>query len=254
MTNITDAIIRRHSVRTYSDTPFPADVYAHVEEIAARVRQYIPGQEARLMPIGSDIKEKIGTYGLFKGSRCYLAVVYKDIDALSPVNAGMVGEAAVIALTQLGIGTCWVGGTYSKGTVADIVKPEKDERIAALIVVGIPALRESLTSRLMSRVAGSKKRKPFDSLFDVPPDSPYRDALELMRLAPSAMNEQPWRALADADGNIDFYTVSTDGFRLLDMGIGLYHFSLEAGKGNFENRSNHAPTREHLQYVLSWVR
>ena len=247
-----EAILLRHSVRTYSDTPMPSDISAQVAEIAAKVRQPLPGQDARLVLIGTDIKEKIGTYGLFKGSRQYLALVYKDFDGLSAVNAGMVGEAAVIAMTQLGLGTCWLGGTYSKGTVADIVKPAEGERIAALIAFGLPASRESLTSRLMSKFAGSKKRKSFGQLFKTGDNSAYDEALELMRLAPSAVNEQPWRAFVAGDG-IDFYSDGTGGFRLLDMGIGLYHFSLGAGSGHFEARTGATP-REHLQYILSWVR
>ncbi len=253
MLTIIEAILRRHSVRTYKDSPLPTDLQSQAMAIATSSRQFLQGQTARLVPIILKETEKVGTYGLFKGSRNYFALVYKDIDRLSAVNAGMVGEAAVLAMTRLGIGTCWLGGTYSKGTVTDMVKPDADERIAAIIAFGLPAEHESLKSKMMSRIAGSRKRKHFDELFETAAETPYKDALELMRLAPSAMNGQPWRAFANSN-DIDFYSTGTDGLKLLDMGIGLYHFSLEAGQGQFEHRPTQAPQHGNLHYVLSWIR
>ena len=57
------------------------------------------------------------------------------------------------------------------------------------------------------------------------------DALELVRLAPSAVNKQPWRAVVCGD-TVHFYEKRSKGFvtaegwdvQKIDMGIALCHF------------------------------
>ena len=77
---------------------------------------------------------------------------------------------------------------------------------------------------------GSKNRKPFDELFfygdfntPVPTDNRFREALEMLRLAPSSTNSQPWRALVDGN-RVHFYYAPKSKASVLDTGIGLCHF------------------------------
>ena len=79
-------------------------------------------------------------------------------------------------------------------------------------------------------VAGSDKRKPFDKLFfygdlshKIPDANRFRQGLEMMRLAPSSTNSQPWKALVDND-IVHFYCVPESRWSMLDCGIGLCHF------------------------------
>ena len=62
---------------------------------------------------------------------------------------------------------------------------------------------------------------------------------EKVRLAPSAVNKQPWRAIAK-DNVVHFYLKRSKGFKkennldmqMIDMGIALCHFALGAEDGN----------------------
>jgi len=59
----------------------------------------------------------------------------------------------------------------------------------------------------------------------------FREALEMVRLAPSAVNKQPWRAVVCGD-TVHFYEKQGKGFvaangwdiQKVDVGIALYHF------------------------------
>ena len=114
----------------------------------------------------------------------------------------------------------------------------------------------------------------------------YEDALEFVRLAPSAVNKQPWRIVCDGKA-FHFYearTLSPDshnGFDIqrVDMGIALNHFHLAAkeknlsghfekrdlgaksyagAKDNENNATNAAPQTginipDSTDYIVSWV-
>ena len=51
----------------------------------------------------------------------------------------------------------------------------------------------------MRATLGSAKRKPMDDLFIVNDESKFYWPLEMMRLAPSSTNSQPWRAEVDSN-------------------------------------------------------
>ena len=79
----------------------------------------------------------------------------------------------------------------------------------------------------------------FDGTFDTPLSeskaSTLKNALEAVRLAPSAVNKQPWRAVVDGD-TVHFFEkrskghAGDDGWDLqkVDLGIALCHFELAA--------------------------
>ncbi|MCR5417031.1 MAG: hypothetical protein K6E79_09570 [Pseudobutyrivibrio sp.] len=63
-------------------------------------------------------------------------------------------------------------------------------------------------------------------------------ALEAVRLAPSAVNKQPWRVVITKDG-AHFYEKKSRGYdngtydlQKIDMGIALYHFERECKESN----------------------
>lgn len=246
---IEEAIRSRHSVRTYIPVMPDRAVFDYVNDYISRLKPAVPDTACRLVLIDKAVDGKIGTYGVISGAQCYVAVVHMRNGRFQAMNAGMCGERLVLGLTELGMGTIWLGGTFSEGDVAKAVKPDADETIAALIPFGIPAAKESLTSRLFSAVADSKNRKPFDSLFSVSNDSPFRKGLELMRLAPSAQNKQGWRAV-EADGILHFFSASDSRFAMLDMGIGLEHFAAGAPAGEWKNL-NVVPPEAKWKYVIS---
>lgn len=250
---VREAIEMRKSVRTFRKEAVDGVVMARLREMCREPRQCLPGQEARIIVIERGIEGRVGTYGIISGAQCCLALVYRDVDYLSPVNAGMVMENVVLWLTQQGVGTCWLGGTFSRGDVAAAASPAPDERIAAIVVLGIAADRERLVARMMQKFAHSRQRRPFDELFDIGDNREWVSALELMRLAPSALNGQPWRAVAEGNA-VHFFCTKPEGLGLLDIGIGLAHFAEGTDHpGEWETVDSAAALRPAWRYVISFL-
>lgn len=100
----------------------------------------------------------------------------------------------------------------------------------------------------MRKAIKADERLPFEELFfdgsfDVPltKDIAGRlaEPLEMVRLAPSAVNKQPWRVVV-ADNTAHFYLKRSKGFghdgkldmQMIDMGIALFHFAITAMENN----------------------
>lgn len=262
MLTVEGAIRVRRSVRTFETSPVAAEVLEFVQEYINGQPQALPGCGCRLVLLERELDGKVGTYGVVRNAGYFVAVVHKcempekgksEDSGLEAVNAGIVGERLVLELTRRGIGTVWLGGTFSRGTVGELVKPAPDERVDAVIAFGNPAPKESFTGRLMARMSNARSRKPFDSMFQVKPRSVYRNALEMMRPAPSATNRQEWRAV-ETDSGIDFFTADTNRFAALDLGIGLAHFLAVAPAGSLKVLPVGGGTRPDFHYFISYER
>lgn len=247
--DLKEAIHARHSTRKFVSEPVPASVMEKLTEICA-VPDPIDGEHARINIVNKAVGGKIGTYGVISGAGHFLVLCYTEGDALAPVNAGMKMEQVVLWLTAHGVATCWLGGTFSAGDAAKAASPTEGETIPAVVAFGIGAKNDTLFSHLTKWMAKSKQRKPFDELFEASTGSPFHAALEMMRLAPSSLNSQPWRAVA-TDKRVDFYTTkATDGARM-DLGIGLCHFALTAPAGQWTSAD--APVRDGWHYIISYT-
>ena len=235
-----DAIRARHSCRSFKDLdPQKRDKIAE-----------LAGHSPHLKPIMLDSDGRIGTYGVIRGSKVAVAVIAGEPPALTR-QAALDAEDFLLQCTNLGLGTCWLGGTFKVSGTGH------DKQIPAIIVVGEPKDKPTLVDSLMRRFAKSTSRKPFDELFrPVSPEcdiTPLRLPLEMMRLAPSACNAQPWRACVDKSVNIHFYCVTDNKYSDLDMGIAVCHFSLTAPAGEFYDAPA-APLTifPAARYVCSW--
>ncbi|CZQ90044.1 Hypothetical protein Tpal_1207 [Trichococcus palustris] len=115
-----DAIDKRKSVRTYAKQPLSAE---QLEGIRALLDQEYPG------PMGTRRSfewvgqggngDAINTLGFITGE--FGAIVGwagEEPDAL--VDYGYVLEGIVLQLVDRGLGTCWVGGTFSR---KGVIKP-----------------------------------------------------------------------------------------------------------------------------------
>lgn len=252
MKSIEEAIESRRSVRSFINDALTSDVRQAIVNRCESLSQCLPGQHCRVQPVFRSLGEKIGSYGVIHNAQCWLLLIYKDVDAFSPVNAGMVMEDIVLWLAQRGLGTCWVGGTFSRADVARLITFHAGEKIGAMVAVGYPASRDSMLSRIMKAAVGSRKRKDFDTLFKVGASSSFRQALEMMRLAPSSYNYQPWRGLESPECVMNFYTASNNAGGFLNLGIALSHFRHFAPKGTWRVIEG-APAYDGAVYALSWL-
>ena len=133
----------------------------------------------------------------------------------------------MLDLTDMGLGTCWVGGTFDRGQFAI----PNGETMLCVITVGHVA--EQSTKEKLIRHALSRKRKPVSQRLRGYETAPawVLAAMEAVRLAPSAVNRQ--KPVFTYDGGT--VTAAVDASRAMDwidLGIAKLHFA-EAAGGRF---------------------
>lgn len=259
--DIIDVIKSRRSVRKYSGEPLSEAEKKVIEDAIAAARSPFGGRaEIHLLSTDSDSTFKPSTYGVITGARDYLTLSVAD-DRESYITGAFMMESVVLAATKAGLGTCWLGGTFKSSTFGD-ADSGRGLKLVAVVPVGRPAASGGLVNRIMRAVAKSDARKALGEMFFVnnfdtplPPDGPYIRELDMMRLAPSSRNCQPWRGLIRGN-QIDFYCVTTSPMNMLDMGIGLYHFDVAACtlgvKGMFAANGMPVPM-DGCTYIISFI-
>jgi hypothetical protein len=145
------------------------------------------------------------------------------------IRVGYKGEAFVLEATAMGLATCWMAGTYKQRVARGIADLKEGEKLFGLITVGKPVVP------LAEVAEAQRKRKPLEklvqsekgmSLADIKPWQ--NTALKCARIAPSAMNMQPWR-FACAKGVICMVASGLFGKSAeLDLGIAMLHIDLGA--------------------------
>ncbi len=234
-----NAIKERTSIRTYTGEKLS-------NSDLSKIKEYIDKQENLIGPFGNQIileyidyngsqaPVKIGTYGFIKGHAGFIVGVCQNTEE-AILDYGYVFEKLILFLTKEGIGTCWLGGTFTRDRLKTLIEMKENDIIPAITPVGYPHDKRRLKDKLIRKVAGSNNRLPYKQLFyNKDFQSPLEEnieALELVQLGPSASNKQPWRIVVDQ--NIThFYIKRTENYgkglkydmQLLDMGIAMSHY------------------------------
>ena len=270
---IVETIKKRCSVRTYQN-----------KELEPNVREMLQSYMDNLEnPFGMQVKkyiidkklasedEKLGTYGVIKGASTFMGISVPDKD-LAHVAAGYEFENLILEATALGLGTVWLAATFNREGFASAMGVPKNELFPAISPVGYPAAKRSLTESLMRTAMRSSSRKEWSTLFyldnfqtplsrDLAGD--YTEPLEMLRLAPSDKNTQPWRVLK-ASNSYHFFVTYKSGIsrgeeiiKRVDAGIALSHFHqtvLELGlKGCFkQTEPENIELPQNTYYITSW--
>ncbi|MBN2485062.1 MAG: nitroreductase family protein [Bacteroidales bacterium] len=276
--DIQEAVRKRKSVRDYLNTSLSGELKEQVQQI---INEKVPvpfGNKPRFSLIeNQSLKSgeavKIGTYGYIKGAKYFIAGAVER-KPMADFDYGYALETIILKLTTLGLGTCWLGGTLRRKDFAGPLGLAPDEYIPAITPVGIPAANERFFVKIQKLRVNPHKRKEFETLFfynqpgillEKEKTGRYEQALEMLRLSPSADNFQPWRAVFDSKGIFHFYlkrskimrtVIKTADLQLIDLGIALSHFDLTLKEngiaGTWEQTSGEAPLASGLEYVVSW--
>ncbi len=232
MTNL-EAIARRISRRSYLGTPL-------APEQVSTLRALIDGCNAQsglhiqfIEDSSKAFKGLSKSYGMFSGVRSLLALVGKKTDTYLEEKLGYYGELLVLEATKLGLGTCWVGGTFdAKSCPCELAA---DERLVCVIPVGnVPSdttLKEKTILGLVHR-----KTRPLTYFYTADAALPewFIEGVKAVQRAPSAVNHQPVHL--NLQNGVVTATLRSDGSPI-DLGIAKLHFELAAG-GSFAEGNN----------------
>lgn len=263
-----EIIKKRRSIRTFDEQKMLGDT------LIKNINEFINNQNN---PFNLDISWKILSakeYNLSSpvivGESYYILGKLKK-DKNAELAFGYEFEEIVLYLTSLGLGTTWIAGTMPRDKFEKAIDLKEDELMPCVSPLGYPNNRMSFREALMRKGIGADKRLDFNELFysndfktalNKDELEKYKDILELVRLAPSAVNKQPWRLLI-CDNIIHFYKKANKGFdkdgmdvQKIDIGIALNHFvqGLKIKNINYEfSFENPNIECDNLEYIASII-
>ena len=281
---ITKNIRQRYSCRTYQNKILATDVQKQLGDFVAMLQSPPLGSSTRFELIAamdgdSKALRGLGTYGFIKNAAAFVVGATQN-EAKSMEDFGYQMEKIILFATDLGLGTCWLGGSFTRSRFARKISARKGEIIPAVTSVGYIAGRPRVLDKFIRGEASSDHRRPWDWLFfDREFGNPlteadagdYAQPLEMLRIGPSASNLQPWRIIRD--GRLwHFYLHRKLGYRdssaakllktadlqRVDMGIAMCHFELTARElgldGYWQVVDPDIPKPDALtEYTVSWV-
>ena len=271
--NVKEVIKRRISNRTYEERSLTEEDKKKLLEFNSTLTNPF-GVEVKVQYIS---KEKgaddvqLGTYGTIKGAKDFLAITVKD----QPYAMEAIGyqfENLVLYATAMGIGTVWLAGTFKRKDFINAIEIGEDDLFPCICPLGYPAQKQSFLEKITKASLGSKKRKDWDKLFFLEDFTKaltkadagiYEDALEMLRLAPSATNSQPWAVVKEGN-KFHFFcnyknTLNDDVKKIkhIDIGIALSHFHQTAMSkglnGNLQIEDIGFSIPDNMHYVISYI-
>lgn len=215
----------------------------------------------------------LGTYGFIRGASGFIVgALERDIGNLEDYGYAM--QTMVLLATDLGLATCWLGGSFQKDKFSKRIRTGTHEVVPAVVSVGVSAIKRNLVDRSIRTIAGSKHRKAWEALFfqkdcETPlsrqRSGKYGAVFEMVRLSPSASNKQPWRLVLDQE-NVHFFLNRTPGYhrpglfsdlQRIDMGIAMCHFEQMCTElklpGNWSRQTHPLNAPADWEYSLSWT-
>lgn len=238
--NVIEQIKKRRSVRTFDGQIVDEHLKEMLSSYAADIENPfdIPVEFKFL-----DAKENGLTCPVVTGTELYVGGKVENVPNAN-VAFGYSFEVFVLLAQSMGIGTVWLGGTMNRTAFEAAMELRDNEMMPCASPVGYVAKKMSMREVMMRKAIKADERLPFEELFfDGSMDTPLTAKkagqlaipLEMVRLAPSAVNKQPWRVIVE-DREIHFYLKRSKGvgkevkldMQMIDMGIALCHFELAA--------------------------
>lgn len=205
-----DIIFKRRSVRKYIHAPLSA-------ETLAKIDAFISG----LSPLFAGIRTEIRTMtsaevkGMFKVKAPHFLAFFSEAKEGYLANAGFMMQQIDLFLSANALGSCW------QGSPKPVKAAKSASKLKFVILLAFGGSAEDPHRKSVSEF----KREPLAKITDV---KGHDNLLEPARLAPSGMNNQPWRFTGD-DGVLHAYSAKSllvGRMNQISVGIALCHLWL----------------------------
>ncbi len=271
--NIGEIISQRRSERTYNEVPIPEDIKQRIKDYISKVDAPF-NTKIRFELVDTDKSGsglKLGTYGVISGASSFICAATEKT-ARYEENLGYAFEKIILYATSLGLGTCWLGGTFKRSEFGKAIDLKENELLPIISPIGYAKEKRGILDSLMVMVAGSRNRKDWDELFfdkdfnkplKKEENSGIKEIFEAVRLAPSASNKQPWRIVKDENvfhfflaRNVGYGNVASFDIQRLDIGIAMFHFDAMAKEfglpGKWVDRNPGLQAAGNVEYIISY--
>ena len=272
---VCETIQKRRSVRTYDARPLSEQDLEKLLAYGKTLQNpFGVSVTVHFLETGDTSTKKLGTYGVIKGTKTFLGVTVPK-GPLSMEAVGYSFEQLILYATHLGIGTCWLAATFDRKAFTGAMNVGDDEWMPVISPIGYPSEKRAISETLMRSGMKSNQRKDWKELFfngdfqtplSCAEAGAYAQPLEMLRLAPSATNAQPWRVLRQ-DRAFHFYAKTAEGkgeidppiIQRVDVGICANHFCLTAREQGLSGSlaASGAPANadapENYRYLFTWM-
>ncbi len=259
----------RRSVRSFDGKELESSVRRELEEFSKGITNPY-GIPVKFVFLDKD-EHKLSS-PVLSGEKTYVAaLVDKGLHAEEAYGYSF--EALLMRAHEMGLGTVWIGGTMPRDKFEKASGLSGNEVMPCMSPLGKPADKMSVKETLMRKGVKADSRMKFEELFfENSFDKPLTasaamgkglsNAFECVRIAPSAVNKQPWRVVV-GDKVAHFYEKHDKGYitpdydlQKIDLGIAMYHFEkdleLDGRKLTLEVQDPGISTPSDVDYVASY--
>ena len=268
------------SRRTYNKEDINPEVLGELEKLIKKPFAGPLGGKSRFaivdkFPSNSEEKIRVGTYGMIIGAKSYLVgIIDKEQKKLE--DFGYNFEKLILKATELGLGTCWLGAKFTGKSFEERANVQSNEYIPAISPIGLVKDNYNIRESVISWGIRARKRKDWNKLFfsddfntplDKVTNDNFSNALEMVRIAPSGRNAQPWRIVKDSKRAFHFYIQlrtkrsieNLPSLKRMDIGIAMCHFDLtlieEGIHGKWTTNDPEIPLKQdNTYYIASWTK
>ena len=176
------------------------------------------------------------SYGMIKGAHTCIALVVSQQTETTQIKAGYAGEMLVLEATAMGLGSCWIGGTYDKKAIQKYVKLNENEKLLCVIAIGYNPQNMHFIEKIASYV--NRKGKAAENFLQSNEKVPtwVKEGISSVTKAPSALNAQPVGYRYEKGKVMAFTTQANHGLEKLDLGISMLHFEIGAKRAGYEGQ------------------
>lgn len=227
---------KRHSVRNYTLQTVPVEMRNALQASVTMINSHESGLNFQLVYDNDDpFRGFTRSYGFFRNARNYLACVIDPTFPNTEERAGYFAEQFVIKATELGLGSCFIGGTFSRSHVD--AQMHVYEQLPFIVAFGYEDNEHgSWVSRVAAKMIHRNSLAPRE--FFEGDDEKYKsalekypwlpEALEALACAPSSLNKQPVRVGLADDGMLYARSLPADAKSAIDLGIAKFNFAAVA--------------------------
>lgn len=218
-----DAIEARYSIRSYTGGPLTEEERAAFSQEIARLNEAGNLHMRLVVDEPEAFSSLLAHYGKFSGVKDYLVLAGMPAPLLEQ-RCGYFGERIVLTAQELGLSSCWAGGTFKRRLVKRML--DHSDRFVLVCALGHGAGE--------GRPHRSKSAEDVTSAPEgTEPPSWFCEGISSALLAPTSINQQSfeigWTGRTTPDG-MPFISLRSKGgpFSAVDLGIVRLHFEIGA--------------------------
>jgi hypothetical protein len=274
-----DVVRSRYSCRSYDSTIPTGSAFSQLSGFITSLPAGPYGAPNRFVLVQANDQDRrsllgLRTYGAIKDAPGFII----GVSGKGPMDMEDFGyrmEVIILKAAELDLGTCWLGGSFTRSSFSLKARAVKGESLPAVTSVGFP-----IEMKTQAQIDQNRKRQNWNSLFfgdnfetPLTKDSAgaFTEPLEMVRLAPSARNLQPWRIVKKGE-KYHFFMQRYKGYRELvvpfitgiadlqrvDMGIAMAHFDCAVKEAGLTGRwdvidSGIAVTNDLMEYSFTFI-